>query len=333
MILRVFRGMVPPEGADELVAFVRDRAIADGLRTPGLRSFQAALRSTAVGTELVIVSTWTDFDAVLAPGRLLDSPLAVRGAGAFLSGGHADHYELLATEARGIPVSNTTVRVTRALLRPNVEGDYFGRVRTLADGLLDRPGLIAFLVGRRAIQTTIEATTISLWEDEAALRELAGPDLSSPPYLDEFGPYHIAPPVSEEYEGLALTRPREDAPAILLADDERRYVYATPSAARLTGHSVARLLTMRIDDLTAPELRGGVPAVWARFVAEGRMEAAYTLCRADGSAVPVRFSARARSPWPGCHASMLIPQDDPATPDIDGALLSAGLLSRMVLSA
>ena len=92
--------------------------------------------------------------------------------------------------------------------------------------------------------------------------------------------------------------------AILLADDERRYVDANPAACALTGYTREELLARRIQDLTPPEDRAGLPAVWAEFRRRGKSEGDFLILRRDGALVPVHFSAVADI-LPGIHLSLL----------------------------
>ena len=171
--------------------------------------------------------------------------------------------------------------------------------------------------------------------DETALREAAGADLDRPMGEDELSRYWAAEPAIEHFEALTATEPRPNAPAILLADDDRRYVHATPAAARLSGHSLARLLTMRVEDVARATERAAVPEAWSRFVADGSMGGPYILERPDGTEVEVRFAAKANTPWPGSHASLLVPAGavgpdgtDAGDLDVDAALVDAGLVAR-----
>ena len=60
------------------------------------------------------------------------------------------------------------------------------------------------------------------------------------------------------------------------------------------------------------------------------MAGPYVLERPDGSEVAVRFASKANAPWPGSHASLLVPAEteDPAELDVDRALVDAGLVAR-----
>jgi PAS domain-containing protein len=328
MILRVLRGRVIEGEEARLTRFVRDEAVAHALTVPGLLSLQPAVRETHGGQELVIISTWTGFESMAAVSKDLDSPLAMPGVGEMLVDARAEHYELVIGESRSMPLRKAKLRLTRIPIRPNTEASYYDAVRQWADRLLDDHGLVAFSLGRRVIGRQDDIVAVQVWQDEDALRDVAGTDLERPMGSAELSRFWAAEPAIEHFDALTAVDAQPDAPAILLADDERRYVHATPAAARLSGRPLARLLTMRVEDLASGADRRDVAAAWDRFVAEGSMSGPYTLERPDGSELPVRFAAKANAPWPGSHASLVVPADEPEDLDVDGALAAAGLVAR-----
>jgi PAS domain-containing protein len=332
MILRVFRARVITGEEGRLARFVRDEAVATALQVPGLLSFQPAVRETLSGAELVIVSTWSGFEDLTAAGRDLDAPLAAPTLAAMLTDGRAEHYELVIGEARSMPLRTAKLRLTRIPIRPNAEAAYYDAVRKWADRLLDESGMVAFSLGRRVIGRQDEIVAAQVFQDEAALVEMAGADIARPMGERELSAYWAADPAIEHFDALTALEARPDAPALLLADDSRRYVHATPAAARIAGRPLARLLTLRVDDLSRASERPQLPEVWDRFLADGSMEGPYVLERPDGSEVPVRFASKANAPWPGSHASLLVPADDPDDMDVDQALVEAGFVARYVPS-
>jgi PAS domain-containing protein len=332
MILRVFRARVIAGEEGRLARFVRDDAVANALQRQGLLSFQPAIRETLAGLELVIVSTWTDFDAMTTAGRNLDAPLAMPGVESMLTDGRAEHYELVIGEARMMPLRSAKLRLTRIPIRPNLESRYYVAVREWADRLLDEHGLVAFSLGRRVVGRQDEIVAAQIWHDQAALLESAGSDIAKPMGERELSGFWAADPSIEHFDALTALEPRPNAPAILLADDSRRYVHATPAAARLSGRPLARLLTMRVEDVTRPSDRDEVSVAWRQFMADGSMRGPYVLARPDGSEVAVRFAAKANAPWPGSHASLLVPGDEADDADeeldVDRALVDAGFVAR-----
>ncbi len=331
MILRLYRARVREGRKSQLAAFVRDQAMSRALVTPGLLSFQPAVRETSVGPELAIVSTWSGFDDLTAAGRDLESPLTMPELSEMLADGRADHYELVIGEARAMPLHPAVLRLARIPIRANAESAYYESVRRWSEQLLDRAGLVAFTLGRRVVGRQDEIVAVQVWQDAAALRDAAGPDLARPmgePMLSQFW---AADPAIEHFDALTAVEARPDAPAILLADDSRRYVHATPAAARLSGRPLARLLTMRVEDISRPGERTQIADTWDRFLINGSMAGPYVLERPDGTEVSVRFAAKANAPWPGSHASLLVPEVDRRGADdmdVDKALVEAGFVAK-----
>lgn len=101
---------------------------------------------------------------------------------------------------------------------------------------------------------------------------------------------------------------RESSRALLVADDQRRYVRANKAACRLLGVSSEELIGKRIDDFTAPDLQEGIDAAWSDFLRTGTSSASFTLVRANGSLVAVNYTALAHF-VPGRHLSILEPAD------------------------
>jgi PAS domain S-box-containing protein len=104
-----------------------------------------------------------------------------------------------------------------------------------------------------------------------------------------------------ELDGLLARSPI----AMLLADDERRYVDVNEAACALLGLSRAELLEAGVDGLTPVALRGRVPALWDRFLSQGTMQGVYELTDASGRVVRITFVAIARV-LPGLHLSCLL---------------------------
>jgi PAS domain-containing protein len=328
MILRVLRARVIDGESPRLLRFIRDEAVANALAVPGLLSLQPAVRETTTGMELVIVSTWSGFEEMTAASRELDQPLSMPGAASMLDDSHAEHYELVLGEARAMPLRQAKLRLIRIPIKPNAESAYYAAVRRWADRLLDETGLIAFTLGRRIIGRQDDIVAAMLWQDEAALRDVAGANLDRPMGGAELSQFWAAEPSIEHFDALTAVEPRPDAPALFLTDDRRRYVHATPAAARLSGRPLARLLTMRVEDMTRASERDGVADAFNRFVQDGSAEGPYVLARPDGSEVQVRFAAKANAPWPGSHASLVVPEGDPHELDVDRALVDAGFVAR-----
>jgi PAS domain S-box-containing protein len=94
--------------------------------------------------------------------------------------------------------------------------------------------------------------------------------------------------------------------AVLVADDEGRYIAANQRAAQLTGFTVEQLLMMTVADLTPVPYASDSRGLWRDFVTAGVQKGTYQLRRRDGSVVEVHYAAWANLA-PGVHVSVLSP--------------------------
>src|SRR6266576_4380467 len=96
--------------------------------------------------------------------------------------------------------------------------------------------------------------------------------------------------------------------AMLLADDDRRYIAGNGAALSLLGLTAPELERLRIDDLTPPGQRGGVEEMWSSFLERGSLHGHYTLVVPSGRRLEVEYSATANV-LPGRHLSILLERD------------------------
>jgi PAS domain S-box-containing protein len=308
-----------------VASLIRDQAIAESLAIPGLLSVRPGMRTTPDGCELLLPSTWTDIESVLATGRPLNSPLSVPHVAELLEPGRGDHYEVVIGGSRAVPVVGTTLRLFQGRLRRNAESAFFALARELTSKLLDAEGLITVDVGRRMAEEGDEAIIVSLWQDDPQMAIAAGGDALQPmgdaDIVSLFEPGFTV----EQFDAVTLQPRFGTAPAMLLADDDRRYVYANPAAAHILGRSVARLLTMRVEDLAAQPLRDDLPRLWDEFLEVGEMQGPYEVELADGKQIKGRYSARARYPWRQTHLQVFTSNGNEDILDVDAALAANGL--------
>ena len=93
--------------------------------------------------------------------------------------------------------------------------------------------------------------------------------------------------------------------AVLLADDEGRYVDANPAALSLLGYSLAEIRRKRVVDLVVdiePEL--DPQDAWQTFKAQGRQRGRVRLRHRDGQVLSFDYSAVSQM-LPGLHLSVL----------------------------
>ena len=97
----------------------------------------------------------------------------------------------------------------------------------------------------------------------------------------------------------------ENAPdAILIADDERRYLDGNRAARSFLGVSREELTKHRIDDFTAPHALPDLERIWAIFLKTGVLEGRFPLRLANGLERIVTFHSVARI-VPGRHMTSL----------------------------
>lgn len=92
--------------------------------------------------------------------------------------------------------------------------------------------------------------------------------------------------------------------AILVADDDGRYVDANPAACALLGYSREQLIGRRIADLRRPEDEAATRALWDGFRGESRQIGEIILRAADDSPRRLEYSAVA-DVAPGRHVAFL----------------------------
>ncbi|HMA38214.1 MAG TPA: PAS domain-containing sensor histidine kinase [Chloroflexia bacterium] len=91
--------------------------------------------------------------------------------------------------------------------------------------------------------------------------------------------------------------------AMLLADDSRHFLAANAAAGLLLGRAPADLIGGTVDDIVAAGA-SSVADLWRAFLAEGHLQGALTIRRADGTTREVEFNATAHV-LPGQHLSIL----------------------------
>lgn len=92
--------------------------------------------------------------------------------------------------------------------------------------------------------------------------------------------------------------------AVVLADNEMRFVEVNPSACALLGYPRDEFLQRHVQDITPPEHRDAAQQQWVEFVQRGRAEGEMILVGRNGTTINVEYRAVA-SILPGIHLSVL----------------------------
>jgi PAS domain-containing protein len=331
VILRVFRGAFAPEHRDRVLAHIRDVVYPSTAALEGLRSFQAGLASgDDERVEFAVISTWDNFEWLArAIGPDLERPAWLRGIEDLYRPRGAEHLELVGEQVKGVfPLEGAILRVFRGRLTAQAAETFFDFARRRQTELIDQGLILASHIGRRFVGATEEAVYVVLWRDAEAIAELGGLP-GEPAAREEWAGFFETWELGG-YDALTRIAPRGGSePALLLTDNDRRYVFATAAAGRLIGRSVGRILGERVEMFTSPGRLDRIDGLWASFLTDGSLEGEHELMGRDGSVQSVRFAARANTPWPGCHTSVLVPAGAELGPDaIDDALSEIGIMAR-----
>jgi hypothetical protein len=330
LILRLLRGCVTAANREAYLRFIREHAVGEALAIPGLLSFQPGLRRIGDGIDIVVITTWEDFGAIASLQVDLDRPVAIPGGAELIRHSASTHYELVSGTLRSMPLDGARIRILHGTLRPNREAAFFEWMRDQRERLLSDGLLVGGHLGRRMQGSDAEIAFVGTWRDEAAIDALTGGDVSRPIALgEETQAFFARGPEVETYDAITIAPGAATAPALLLFDDERRSIYSTPVAARLTGHSSADLASRRLDDIVPSTAVDAIPAIWSRLLADGGCEGTIVILDSHGSQREMRYVARRDTPWRGSHAWLLAAGTTPM-PDLDSALADAGIVARYV---
>jgi PAS domain S-box-containing protein len=92
---------------------------------------------------------------------------------------------------------------------------------------------------------------------------------------------------------------------MVIADDGRRFIAANPAACLLLRLAEKDVVRLRVDDLTPPENRLHMDALWEAFLRDRVQEGTFELMMPDGARLEVEYSATANVE-PGLHLSILM---------------------------
>ena len=169
MILRILRGRAGRGELEQLLEAVRADIADWAAIDAGLASAQPAFRATGAGIDFLLVSTWSDAEAVIARGGEVTQPRGRLGASGKLRDGRAGHYELVMSATHPDQRRGEVIRLSSIPLIPRRSSAFYEHLRRLWDELVDGAGLVALHVGRRFEADAEQAVVVSVWADAAAL--------------------------------------------------------------------------------------------------------------------------------------------------------------------
>ena len=92
--------------------------------------------------------------------------------------------------------------------------------------------------------------------------------------------------------------------AILVADDDGRYIDVNPAACQLLGYTRAELLSKSFFDIIDGDERPSLQASWQRFIDGGTLRGSVSVQRKDGTIIQTRYQAVANF-TPGRHLATI----------------------------
>lgn len=302
-----------PGSAVELVRRLREEVVSEALEESGLAGLNYGFRQQDSDTFGLAVSVWVNYDDLLrsTSGNTERIGSSVSLADLVDEVGVA-HYEV--AESSGAPdvvLEGAVIGVIVSTLKPHVEPTAFELIRASAAAIYEA-GAVARHIGRRVAGNRSEVAAVVVWRDRQALRHYARnqPEgFMRPAYVDLLEDWTF-----ETYDALSPDRLliSSAGPAVLLADDEGRYVDASPGVERVFGLPGEFMLGRYVYDFTPGAVVDAARVMWQEFVAAGEMDGEYELQRPSGGRVMVRYRAKANCPEPGVHASVLwLPGDLP----------------------
>lgn len=92
--------------------------------------------------------------------------------------------------------------------------------------------------------------------------------------------------------------------AILIANDDARYVHANSAAIELLGYTLEELVQLGVADVTAQSDQANFKPLWQTFLKEGMQRGEYVVRRKNGAEVEVDYRAVANF-MPGLHLAVM----------------------------
>lgn len=99
--------------------------------------------------------------------------------------------------------------------------------------------------------------------------------------------------------------------ALLLVDDDRRYVQVNAAGAELLGAAEEDIVGRKIENFTPPEQLARLEVLWSQLRRDGRLEGDYEVLQGNGSRTFVHFRAR----WGFAAGQHLIAAAETPSPD------------------
>ena len=95
---------------------------------------------------------------------------------------------------------------------------------------------------------------------------------------------------------------------VVFVNEQRCYLDVTDGVCELLGYTRSELLSMRIDDVTAPAMRSNTTSLFQQYLADGLQHGEYILQHRNGQEIPINYVARVFAD--GCMAASWEPKSE-----------------------
>jgi heme-degrading monooxygenase HmoA len=201
VILRVLRGRAERGDVARLLSVMAEDASAWAAVGAGPRTTQPAMREAEEAVEFLIVSTWSDAEAVLAHGQDLRLPRGRLADPDHLGAGRAEHYELMLSVGGGGSPDEQVLRLSSMALVPSQASAFYAEVRHLWEKLVGDAGLVAVHVGRRVTSNAEQAVVVTVWATQEDLDAAMSGGFAGG---EEMHRFYATEPTIEHFRTLAL---------------------------------------------------------------------------------------------------------------------------------
>ena len=278
MIIRLLRGMVPIGQEAHLVERLR-RLDLDKAPPAGFVGVTLGVRRTGDSLGFLALSTWTSIEAIAAAtSGLPDQALPSQPAGRALESVAIDLFEV--PEGPPLPVGvdrGGALGIVWARVAPHAEAAAHEMIRAVGPEV-GAAGVAGIHVGRRVVDDQTELVVVASWRDRLALHEFAqhrARGTLDPAFLELMTEWRF-----ETYDcvvaGTVSVPPA--GPAVLLADDQARYIDASPGIETLIGLPAELVLRQSLADLRRPPSGRPPPSAGPSSSPRARHRARSTSC-------------------------------------------------------
>jgi PAS domain-containing protein len=303
VIIRVWRASLCPGVEPELLDRLREAIPAIQAADAPL-DFTYGFRREAEATQFLTLSVWPDYETLLeATGGDATRPMQAVHLDDLMATGEAATYESISPAVvRHDLAEGRAIGVVTGRVKLNHESVVQSMIDRSASAALDA-GAIAAHLGRRLADARTEVAVVVVWPRRETMSRFV--KSRTIPAIDPAFAAHLSSWRFETYRALAPGRILEpaDGLAVLVLDDDGRYVEATSGTEAVLGIPGELLHGRSVRELGADDAAG--LDLERRLTGRGAEDGVIDLLRPDGRLVRVEYRSAPHAAGPGLHASVL----------------------------